>query len=57
LVNGSTTKEFNPSKGIRQSDPMTLFIFIIAVEGLASIIRLTKMFGYLEGVKIGKRNS
>jgi len=53
LVNGSPTQEFIPSKGIRQGDPMTLFLFIIAAEGLASIIRQAKTFGYLEGVKIG----
>jgi len=35
MVNGSPTEEFKPTKGLRQGDPMTPFLFLVVVEGLA----------------------
>jgi hypothetical protein len=34
LINGSPSKEFLMSRGIRQGDPLSLFFFLIAAEGL-----------------------
>jgi len=39
LVNGSPIKEFFPTKGFRQGDPTTPFLFLIVAEGLAGMIR------------------
>nr|GFC22546.1 RNA-directed DNA polymerase, eukaryota [Tanacetum cinerariifolium] len=34
LVNGSPTKEFQFHKGLKQSDPLSLFLFILVMESL-----------------------
>ena len=47
LVNGSPTTEFKPMKGLKQGDPLTPFIFLIAAGGLAGVVRQAeeKMLG------------
>jgi len=53
LINGSSTKEFRPKRGFRQGDPLTPFLFLIAAEGLAGLVREASRIGVLEGVKVG----
>lgn len=39
LVNGSPTEEFNCSRGLRQGDPISPFLFTIVAGGLAGMVR------------------
>lgn len=39
LVNGSPTKEFSVSEGLRQGDPLASFLFNIFAEGLTGLMR------------------
>lgn len=41
-----------PSKGHRQGDPLSPYLFIICAEGLTSLIRQAEHCGNLHGVKI-----
>ena len=55
LVNGSPTKEFKPRKGLRQRDPLALFLFLIVAEGLARAIRERIEKDLVESVEIRGR--
>ncbi|GJT14045.1 reverse transcriptase domain, reverse transcriptase zinc-binding domain protein [Tanacetum coccineum] len=48
LVNGSPSEEFQLERGVRQGDPLSLFLFILAVEGLNAIVSKAVEKGILE---------
>nr|GEV01413.1 RNA-directed DNA polymerase, eukaryota, reverse transcriptase zinc-binding domain protein [Tanacetum cinerariifolium] len=53
LVNGSPTKEFELHKGLRQGDPLSLFLFILAMEGLHSLTYDVIFFGECKVLGVG----
>jgi len=53
LVNGSPTEEFIPSRGLRQGDPLTPFLFLIVVDGLSELGRQAVKAKLLSGIKVG----
>jgi len=54
LVNGSPTKEFLPKKGLRQGDPLALFLFLIVVDGLAGVSRMAVEKNLIDSLEIGR---
>ena len=40
LFNGSKMEEFKPSRGIRQGDPISPYIFILCMEFLGALINM-----------------
>ncbi|XP_071689048.1 uncharacterized protein [Rutidosis leptorrhynchoides] len=56
LVNGSHTKEFKLGRGVRQGDPLSPFLFIIAAEGLNWLIKSALSNNAYSGVKVGNDN-
>ena len=53
LVNGSPTDEFSPSKGLRQGDPLSPFLFNIVVEGLNLLLARAIDLGLIKGDSLG----
>lgn len=44
-----------PSRGIRQGDPLSPYLFIVCAEGLSAIIRKYEMHNWIHGVKICRK--
>eukprot|EP00253_Pinus_taeda_P007926 PITA_07926 len=56
LVNGNPSKPFNASRGIRQGDPLSPFLFILAADGLGRIIKRETRRNKLRGLKLWGNN-
>lgn len=52
LVNGSPTEEFEMSKGVMQGDPLSSFLFIVAMEGLNIVMKTACEKDIFHGVKV-----
>jgi len=52
LVNESPTKEFIPTRGLRQGDPMAPFLFLIVTKGLAGLMRQAVKKDMYSGIKV-----
>ncbi|GJY06265.1 reverse transcriptase domain, reverse transcriptase zinc-binding domain protein [Tanacetum coccineum] len=53
LVNGSPTEEFRIERGVRQGDPLSPFLFILAAESLNAIVKEAVAKGIFRWVKVG----
>ncbi|KAA3483545.1 reverse transcriptase [Gossypium australe] len=54
-INGMRGNLFQPSRGLRQGDPLSPFLFLICSEGLSSLMRIAKRRGLLKGAKASRR--
>lgn len=52
LVNGTPSDEYPISKGVKQGDPLSPFLFILAMEGLNQVINNAKEKDLLTGTKL-----
>ncbi|GJS94540.1 RNA-directed DNA polymerase, eukaryota [Tanacetum coccineum] len=53
LVNGSPTKEFSLERGLQHGDPLSPFLFIIAMEGIHVAMDTAMDHGLFRGMSIG----
>ena len=54
LVNGSPLETFIPSRGLRQGDPLSPFLFILMMEGLGRSIKHAKIVGKVKGIQLSE---
>ncbi|WMV38569.1 hypothetical protein MTR67_031954 [Solanum verrucosum] len=53
LVNGEPVGFFGSERGLRQGDPLSPFLFILAMEGFDSMMRITLQNIWIKGFEIG----
>lgn len=54
-LNGDVVGKVYPSRGLRQGDPLSPYLFLICSEGLSRLLQLEEQKGNLLGLKITRR--
>ncbi|XP_026410754.1 uncharacterized protein LOC113305978 [Papaver somniferum] len=54
LINGSPSSTFSPTRGIRQGDPLSLFLFLFVMEAFSRLLQLNVDSGCLSGIRINQ---
>ncbi|KAA3485113.1 reverse transcriptase [Gossypium australe] len=54
-INGNRGRIFQPTRGLRQGDPLNPYLFLICSEELSTLIRLAVREGVLKGVNASRR--
>ena len=52
LLNGAPSNTFTPSRGLRQGDPISPFLFVLMMEGLGRAIKAANVEGRIQGIKL-----
>ncbi|KAK2433359.1 hypothetical protein QL285_018637 [Trifolium repens] len=55
LVNGSPTEEFPLERGLRQGDPLSPFLFLLAAEGLNVLMEAVVEHNLFTGFRVGQQ--
>ena len=50
--NSMETEVFKPTRGLRQGDPLSPYLFLLVAEGLSSMLKGAEDKGELEGIKV-----
>jgi hypothetical protein len=52
-INGSMTDTFRPSRGIRQGDPISPYLFLLCSEGLSCLLKTVGPMHLSRGIRVG----
>ncbi|KAL5832959.1 hypothetical protein ACOSQ3_016633 [Xanthoceras sorbifolium] len=52
LINGEVCGQLQPSRGLRQGDPLSPYLFILCAEGLSSLLHAEANLGSFKGIRI-----
>ncbi|KAL0288754.1 UNVERIFIED_CONTAM: putative mitochondrial protein [Sesamum angustifolium] len=55
LLNGSEFGSLSPSRGLRQGDPLSPYLFLLCTEAFSSLIQNAEQAGDIKGISICKR--
>ncbi|XP_074267234.1 uncharacterized protein LOC141590552 [Silene latifolia] len=52
LINGSPSPEFRPSRGLRQGDSLSPYLFLLCAEALSNMLRRAVEYQALHGIRV-----
>jgi hypothetical protein len=52
-LNGGLSDSFLPSRGLRQGDPLSPYLFLFCVEGFSALLKEAQLENLLRGVQFG----
>jgi len=52
IINDSPSSTFRPTRGLRQGNPLSPFLFILAMEGLGKFLKQSCSKGIVKGLKL-----
>ncbi|KAL5703663.1 hypothetical protein ACHQM5_022190 [Ranunculus cassubicifolius] len=55
MINGTPSEEFKSTRGIRQGDPLSPYLFIIMAESLSRLVIKGEQEGVVSGIKIRRK--
>ena len=55
LINGKPFGNIHPSRGIRQGDPLSPYLFLLCAEGFTFLLEKAQLEGHIHGVSICRR--
>ncbi|KAJ9675215.1 hypothetical protein PVL29_024243 [Vitis rotundifolia] len=55
LINGSPSGFFHSSRGLRQGDPLSPYLFLFAMEALSQLLSSARNGGFISSFKVGGR--
>ena len=56
LINQEPTRYIIPSRGFRQGDPLSPYLFLLCAEGLTTLLRKVEHDKQISGMAIGRGN-
>ena len=52
LINGEAKGNIVPSRGLRQGDPISPYLFLLCAEGLSAMLRKEEELGNIQGISV-----
>ena len=56
LINGTPSNFFCSTRGLRQGDPLSPYLFLLVMEVLSQLLFKARSGGFIEGFKVGNTN-